>query len=75
MAIRKMADAARLANPVRPHYRNEARPSRPDRKGPWFQASYCGECDSCGDRFHEGAEIRADGHGGWEGRECCNDDE
>lgn len=75
MAIRKLADAAKLANPAQPHYRNNPRPSRPDGKGRWFPASYDGECSSCWAPFMKGWEIRADGQGDWEGRECCNHDE
>lgn len=44
-----------------------------DGKGPWFEAQFFGtELSCCGDRVYEGQEIRADGDGGWEGRECCN---
>lgn len=45
----------------------------PDRDtGPWFHASYPGECSGylCGMWFVEGDQIRADGEGGWEAREC-----
>lgn len=38
--------------------------------GPWFLASYPGEC-SWGDEIEEGEEIRADGDGGWEHRDCA----
>ena len=31
--------------------------------GPWFEARYSGRCAECGERYHEGDEIRADGHG------------
>lgn len=43
--------------------------------GPWFTAAYSGDCDQCGNYFFEGDEIRADGEGGWQGRECCGDDD
>jgi len=47
----------------------------PPRRGPWFTATYDQDCDGCGDRISEGDTIRADGEGGWEGQECCGDDE
>jgi hypothetical protein len=33
--------------------------------GPWFAARYDGDCDGCGGDIIEGAQIRADGEGGW----------
>lgn len=39
--------------------------------GPWFTASYPGECSGCGFEYNEGVIIRADGSGGWEAEECC----
>ena len=39
--------------------------------GPWFIAAYNGTCAGCGEDVGPGDEIRADGHGGWEGR-CCD---
>jgi hypothetical protein len=44
--------------------------SLPSERGPWFIAAYEGACDSCGEDIIPDDEIRADGHGGWEGR-CC----
>lgn len=41
-----------------------------DGPGPWFTASYPGECASCGDAFDEGDTIRADGDGGYECEGC-----
>lgn len=41
--------------------------------GPFFQASYEGECDHCGDDIYPGDAIRADGEGGWL-CETCGDD-
>lgn len=41
----------------------------------WFPARYDGNCESCGADFGEGEEIRADGSGGWEARECCGSDD
>lgn len=38
--------------------------------GPWFIAARAGACSDCGHPFDEGDEIRADGWGSWEGREC-----
>jgi hypothetical protein len=38
--------------------------------GPWFSAAYPGDC-SWGDRIEEGDEIRADGEGEYEHRECA----
>jgi hypothetical protein len=43
-------------------------------KGPWFYASYSGECAGCTRAFDEGDLIRADGFGDWEAKECCGDD-
>ena len=79
MAIRKLTDAAKLANPERSQFRN-SRNSFPfqdpnERKPRWFPAQYAGECSSCWHSFDEGFVIRADGQGGWEGLACCNDDE
>lgn len=42
--------------------------------GPWFVAGYDGACSCCGDDIVEGDEIRADGFGSYEGRECCGGD-
>jgi len=42
--------------------------------GPWFEARYDGDCDSCGDDFYEGDLIRATGSGGYDGQDCCGDD-
>lgn len=41
------------------------------RMGPWFTASYPGECDECGGFFEAGDTIRSDGAGGW----LCDDPE
>jgi hypothetical protein len=38
--------------------------------GPWFSATYRGSCSSCGSRFEEFDDIRADGEGGWLA-DCC----
>ncbi len=43
--------------------------------GPWFAAAYSGSCSGCGEDIEDGDEIRADGGGGWERRECCGEDE
>lgn len=42
--------------------------------GPWFPASYEGECSGCFAEIGIGDIIRADGEGGWERQECCGDD-
>lgn len=39
------------------------------RPGPYFYATYSGEC-SWGDSIEEDDRIRADGDGGWEHEEC-----
>lgn len=44
------------------------------RPGPWFYASFDSECDTCGEPLYEGDLIRADGSGGYEGQDCCDDD-
>lgn len=41
------------------------------RPGPWFITAVAGDCHSCGREFVEGDEIRADGDGGFEARNCC----
>ena len=46
--------------------------SLPFERGPWFIAAYEGCCSGCGEDIEPDDEIRADGHGGWEGR-CCDD--
>jgi len=47
-------------------------PHPPEAKaGRWFTSRYDGDCDVCGAGLFEGDEIRADGEGGWQGRECC----
>lgn len=51
-----------------------ARTDRSTRPGPWFTATYAGECDGCGGQIEPGDQIRADGEGGWQG-ECCGDDD
>lgn len=38
---------------------------------PWISAAFGGQCSGCGDRIDQGDEIRSDGSGGWERRECC----
>lgn len=45
-----------------------------DGPGPWFEASYEGECSGCFAGIGIGDTIRADGEGGWERQECCGDD-
>ena len=37
--------------------------------GPWFAATYDGECDGCGADTAAGDRIRSDGEGGW----LCDD--
>lgn len=45
-------------------------------KGPWIFASFTGgDCSGCGEDIIEDDEIRADGSGGWERRECCDNDD
>lgn len=44
-------------------------------KGPWVIASFTGGQCVCGEDIIEDDEIRADGEGGWERRECCGDDD
>lgn len=47
--------------------------AKPGTKGPWFPATYDSECDACDGAVYVGDEIRADGSGGWECRENCDD--
>lgn len=44
-------------------------------KGPWFIASYGGECSTCFRTTEKGDEIRADGEGGWECLDPCGERE
>ena len=47
-------------------------------KGPWIVAAYTtyGGCSGDGCDIYEGeTEIRADGSGGWECRDCSDDDD
>jgi hypothetical protein len=41
-----------------------------DGPGPWFEATFPGECSSGGCDIEPGDQIRADGSGGWECKEC-----
>ncbi len=41
-----------------------------DPRGPWFEASFGGECDGCGGRVEVGDRIRSDGEGGWICTDC-----
>lgn len=43
--------------------------------GPWFPAGYGGDCSGCGQDIEPGDEIRADGSGGWERRDCCGEND
>jgi hypothetical protein len=43
--------------------------------GRWFTSAYDGTCSVCFCDYGEGEEIRADGEGGWQGRECCGLDD
>lgn len=45
-----------------------------DEPGPWFPASYEGQCSRCFAEIGIGDIIRADGEGGWERQGCCGDD-
>lgn len=48
---------------------NAADPTRGP--GPWFRAARDGACSYCGTPFFMFAsDIRADGFGSWEGRDC-----
>lgn len=38
--------------------------------GPWFEAQFPGICERGGEGFEQGEEIRADGEGGYECRQC-----
>ena len=51
---------------------NAADPTRGP--GTWFVAGWPGRCSCCGEDIAEGDEIRADGFGSYEGRECCGGD-
>jgi len=41
--------------------------------GPWFPAGFESECSAGGETITEGAEIRADGDGSFECRECVEE--
>lgn len=55
--------------------RGRPQPKASDSYGPWFPASYSGECSGCGWSFESGEMIRADGEGGWLAECCGKDDE
>lgn len=42
--------------------------------GPWFDASYSGECTGCWDVIDPGDRIRTDGTGGYLCEDCGNED-
>lgn len=56
------------------HERDEEDQKMSDHPGPWFTAGYDDECSRGGHEITDGDEIRADGEGGWECRECVQDD-
>jgi hypothetical protein len=43
--------------------------------GPWFSAAFPGICEKGGEGFEAGDEVRADGEGGYECRDCVTDAE
>jgi hypothetical protein len=47
-----------------------AGPTPGNRPGPWFTAMYDSDDECCG-WIKAGDEIRADGSGGWEHRDCA----
>lgn len=69
-------DTARGALACAPPPYGPALPLPPERErpalGPWFAATYKGECADCGTSFAEFDFIRADGEGGWLA-ECCSE--
>jgi hypothetical protein len=42
----------------------------PELWGPWFAATYNGDCEGCGDGILPGDSIRPDGEGGYLCGEC-----
>jgi hypothetical protein len=57
-----------LPRPVARPYRGD-----PVQYGPWFIATYDGECDGCDSAIWAGDRIRADGQGGWICEDCGED--
>lgn len=53
-------------------FESAAGPSPRSGPGPWVPAQFDGECSGCDGALWVGEDIRADGHGGWEGR-CCGE--
>lgn len=49
-------------------------PKAAGERGPWFEARYAGRCNRCGCHFLAGFQVRADGHGGYLGP-CCGEDD
>jgi len=49
-------------------------PNDKDQPGPWIVAGFDGVCSRGGEHLLEGEDIRADGDGGWECRECVDED-
>lgn len=51
---------------------DDAPESDQDDNGPrYFPSRYDGTCSTCGLHIDAGDDIRSDGFGGWEGRNCC----
>jgi hypothetical protein len=48
---------------------------REDEPGDWFVADFDGECSRGGEKFGASVTIRANGEGGWECRECVDEDD
>ncbi len=45
-----------------------------EQPAPWIVAGFDGVCSRSGERITIGQDIRADGDGGWECKECVDDD-
>ena len=55
---------------------DEQSPFEPlDSSAPWIVAGFEGVCSRDFDTIYEGDVIRADGEGGWEKKECVDEDE
>lgn len=56
--------------------KNEQSPFEPlDSPAPWIEAGFEGVCSRDFDTIYEGDIIRSDGEGGWERKECVEEDE
>jgi len=49
-------------------------PDETGQPGPWIIAGFHGKCSRGGELIGVGEDVRADGDGGWECKECVDED-